>query len=427
VNNDRHRAATLLSTALMVGTGHALFANGMRLVSQDAFATARGEAFVATADNPSAIYYNPAGITQLEGNQMRAGANILYFDPTFKPPSGQANSGSTYDIKNNEAIAPQFYLTHSWASSPVSVGLGVYAPYGASVAWPQDTGFRTVAIEGSLTYIRANPVVAMELAPGLSLAGGVMIDYSRLYQQQGLRAAYQRFNNYFQFDGDGLSLGYNFGLLWKASEHFSFGATFRSTTATHYKGETETFLQPVTDPAVPVGADIEYEFPLTAVFGISYRPTPKWNLEVNMDYTDWSSFDTVTLYQDQRPPSGVQQVIPVNLKWKASWMYEVGVTHYFEKGWQISAGYFFNQNSVPEDYYSPLVADLDRHFLSIGTGHRGKQWTFDIAYQFGYGPAHAVTDSQAPSRPSQIFGNQNGNGTYEWISHAVLISAGIRF
>lgn len=39
------------------------FANGFRLADQDAFATARGEAFVATADNPSAVYYNPAGIT----------------------------------------------------------------------------------------------------------------------------------------------------------------------------------------------------------------------------------------------------------------------------------------------------------------------------------------------------------------------------
>ena len=45
-------------------------ANGFGLPDQDAFATARGEAFVATADNPSAIYYNPAGITQLAGQQF---------------------------------------------------------------------------------------------------------------------------------------------------------------------------------------------------------------------------------------------------------------------------------------------------------------------------------------------------------------------
>ena len=36
---------------------------------------------------------------------------------------------------------------------------------------------------------------------------------------------------------------------------------------------------------------------MTAVFGISYRPTPKWNLEFDADYNDWGSFGTVTLYQ----------------------------------------------------------------------------------------------------------------------------------
>ncbi len=424
MNNNR---LNLVLPALLAFLPVTIHANGMRLVSQDAFAAARGEAFVATADNPSAIYYNPAGITQLEGNQLRAGANILYFDPTFKPPEGRPNSGTTYDINNNEAVAPQFFYTHSWKDSPVSAGVGIYAPYGASVAWPQNTGFRTVAIEGSLMYIRANPVVAVQLVPGLSLAGGMMVDYSKLSQQQGLRAAYQPFYNYFQFEGDGVSLGYNFGLLWKPDEKLSFGATFRSTTTTRYQGETDTLLQPVTNPAKSVGADIEYQFPLTAVFGVSYRPTPRWNLEFNMDYTDWSSFDTVTLYQDERPPSGVQQVIPVNLKWKASWMYEFGVTHYLKNGWQFSAGYFFNQNSVPDDYYSPLVADLDRHFLCAGTGYRGEGWSFDITYQFGYGPPHTVTSSQAPSRPSQVFGNQNANGTYEWISHAVLVSVGLKF
>jgi len=60
-------------------------ANGFRLADQDAFATARGEAFVATADNPSAIYYNPAGITQLEDNNLRSGIYGIYYDPSYTP------------------------------------------------------------------------------------------------------------------------------------------------------------------------------------------------------------------------------------------------------------------------------------------------------------------------------------------------------
>src|SRR5215475_13415471 len=47
---------------------------GSRIPNQDAEAIGRGNAFAATADNPSALYYNPAGITQLEGNNVQLGA-----------------------------------------------------------------------------------------------------------------------------------------------------------------------------------------------------------------------------------------------------------------------------------------------------------------------------------------------------------------
>src|SRR5215831_15072994 len=87
-----------------------LAADGMRLVSQDAFAAARGEAFVATADNPSAIYYNPAGIAQLDGLEIRAGVYGIYLDPSFTPPP-PANT-NTFRIKDKLAGVPQLFGTY---------------------------------------------------------------------------------------------------------------------------------------------------------------------------------------------------------------------------------------------------------------------------------------------------------------------------
>ena len=94
--------------------------------------------------------------------------------------------------------------------------------------------------------------------------------------------------------------------------------------------------------------------------------------------------------------------IPVTLDWQASWMYEFGVTRYFDNGWHVSAGFVFNENSVPNTYYTPLAADMDRYFFSVGTGYKGKHFNFDIAYQFGYGPTHTVTGSQPSSTPGRI-------------------------
>jgi long-chain fatty acid transport protein len=163
-------------------------ANGFRLASQDAFATARGEAFVATADNPSAIYYNPAGITQLEGNNLRGGFYGLHFDPSYTPPPPtDTNTGSkTFHSQDQEAVVPQFFFTSTPKDLPLSFGLGLYSPFGASVNWPTRAGFRAIGKESSLTYVTANPVVALKVTPNLSVAAGAMVSYGDLDLQQGL-------------------------------------------------------------------------------------------------------------------------------------------------------------------------------------------------------------------------------------------------
>jgi long-chain fatty acid transport protein len=405
-------------------------ANGFGLADQDAFATARGEAFVATADNPSAIYYNPAGITQIAGTSLRSGLYSIYLDPTYQPPDMAANAGQTYGIGKHFDFIPQLFLTHSFESFPVSVGMGVYAPYGGSISWPDDTGFRTVATRGRLTYLTLNPVAAVKLLPSLSFGAGLMVNYVNMYLEQGLSESYlPPAVNFFRFSGDGWSVGCNLGLRWQPIDQISIGATMRSSATVTLNGHTEfeQFTSGIADTTLP--AKMNFSFPLTVVFGISYRPTPKWNLEVDANYTDWSSFGTTTIYQLQPTPLGGPQNIPVTLDWQASWMYEFGVTRYFDSGWHMSAGYVFNENSVPDAYYSPLAADMDRHFFSVGTGFKGKIFNFDVAYQFGYGPAHTVTGSTPSSSPA-LYASPNphpADGTYHFISQAVFVTAGMHF
>lgn len=418
---------TTITAALFLlgGVAFPLSANGFRLVSQDAFAAARGEAFAATADNPSAIHYNPAGLTQLKGQHLRVGIYALHFDPSFRPPPGAPNAGITYGIKSKDAIAPQLYYAYGLPDSPVSVGLGVYAPHGAGVEWPQTTGFRAVATEGELSYLRINPVIAFELRPGLSLAAGVMIDKGEIFLEQGLLRTQLPFDNVFRFEGDDTSAAFNLGLLWEINEQFTLGATFRSGTTLDFKGNTRLQQQPFIGPT-QLPARARFEFPYTAVLGLSYRPNEDWNIEFNADYSNWSSIDDVTIQQSGTPPFPVQQNIPVTLRWKDSWMFKLGVTRYFDDGWHASAGYLFNENSVPSAFYTPTVADLDRHFLTLGVGRKWDDYQLDLTYQFGFAPDRTVSGSKPPSTPGRFVG-QNADGTYGFSSHALLLSFGIRF
>lgn len=401
-------------------------ATGFDLPDQDAFAIGRGMAFVATADNPSAIYYNPAGLTQLKGHTLRAGLYGLYLDPTYESPGG-----NRYSNDRNLHALPQLYYAGRAEKIPLGYGIGLFAPFGLSSKWPQDTGFRTLATEGSLEYFTINPTIAYEVLPNLSLGAGVTANYAKVDLRQGLVWPAQGFDE-FKYEGDGWDIGFNVGLLWKVTEKVNIGATYRSCTTIGTKGST-TVQNSVTLPSPPAPFEVpafpavnqpaqaDFPVPSKVIVGISYRPTPAWNLEFNADYTDWSRLNTVTVQQAAPFPPLLPQNVPLVLNWEGSWYYEFGVTHYLDNGWSVSAGYIFNENSVPDANYTPLVADLDRHFLSIGVGHKGERFDVDVAYQFGYGPDHTVSGS-APSATGQ-----SADGTYDFISHALAISVSWHF
>ena len=421
MNNPKTCPKIGLAAACFLSVGTAsMMAGGFDLPDQDAFAVGRGLAVVATADNPSAIFYNPAGLTQLTGNHLEAGFYGIYLDPQFTP-NGSAN---TFHNQNPFSGIPQFYYVHGNEQQTFSYGLGVYAPSGLNVKWQDNTGFRTLGTQGSLEQFAINPVVAFKLLPSLSLGAGLSANYANLDLRQGILWPGQPYDQ-FRFQGDGWGLSGNIGLMWQPIEKLSFGASMQTGVKMDLDGYTSAYnnvgITGYPAFATSTSASADFQFPLKAEAGVSYRPTTNWNVEFDVDYTDWSSMGTVTIQQAHGVPGLFPQNIPLPLEWKSSCYYELGATRYFDNGWHVSAGYLFNENAVPDTHYNTLVADEDRHFFSVGIGRKGKQFDFDVAYQFGYGPDRTVSGSAYSAA------GQNANGTYAFISHAVAVSVDWHF
>lgn len=388
-----------LLAALTPATTHAL---GTRIADQDPTATARGNAFAATADNPSAIYYNPAGITQLEGQHFSFGIYAISLNSNFKSPGG-----SKFDTKDEILGVPQLYYTITPKDIPLSFGVGVYSPYGLGLEWPDNTPFRRLAKEGRITYLTLNPVVAWKIGPTLSIAAGPTINYSEATLTRGLAAP----GDVYKFKGDDTAFGFNAGLLWQPLEKHSIGVNYRSATTLDYSGDVSyTFF-----PGKASGR-AEFEFPQNIVIGYSFRPTTNWNIEVNIDWTDWEKLNTVTL--NTIPALGGAVQLPFN--WRSSFFYELGVTHNFENGWSVSGGYIFSENSVPSAFFNPAVPDSNRHIFSLGTGRKYERWSWFAAYQLAYGPERTVSFPGAPA-------GANPSGSYTFLSHALTFNVGYRF
>jgi long-chain fatty acid transport protein len=251
-----------------------------------------------------------------------------------------------------------------------------------------------------------------------------MVNYVDMNMSQGLLLYPKPFANYFRFEGNGWSAGANVGVLWQPVEEVSLGLTYRSPASVKLDGNAQMAFPGI--PNSQTSANMELTFPMSVAFGVSWRPTPKWNLEFDASYTDWTSFDSTTI-QQANPPAPFHKNVSVLFDWQASWMYSVGVTRYFDSGWNASAGFCFNENSVPNRYYTPLAADMDRYFFSAGTGWKGRHLSFDVAYQFGFGPDHTVDGSSPSSIPARNFTRQNADGKYSFYSNAISVSVGWHF
>jgi long-chain fatty acid transport protein len=165
---------------------------------------------------------------------------------------------------------------------------------------------------------------------------------------------------------------------------------------------------------------VRINYPQVISGGISYRPTRAWNIEVDVDWTDWNSVDTLTFTGAINPSTGTDLVLPLN--WHASWFYHFGATRYFENGYFLSAGYFFSENSISEKDFTPYVPDTDLHVGSIGGGYKGRHWDWALAAQIISGPWRTVNGS-SPS----AFSGQSADGQYKFFVPAVSCSIGYHF
>ena len=387
----------LIALTVMPGAS----ASGTRVGFKDAFAMARGNAFVATADNPSAIYYNPAGLTQLEGTQFVGNIYTVALSSDYRGAAGTAS------MDDSNHTIPAFYLSWKNRNSPWAFGLGAYAPFGLSTNWPASSPLRTFALKNEETCRTFNLSGAYQFSPTLSVGGG--LTYNRATADLSRALGIFGPNDLFHFKGDGHAFGYTLGLQWQPAPEHHFGFSYQSHTSVKMTGTTDTIPLVIGEPS-----EATFVFPEVAIVGYSYRPTPQWNFEVNLDWTNWDRLNTVTITKASGP-------VPLAFNWRSGFFYEFGATRYFENGLHVSAGYLYTENSTPDATFTPALPDSNRSFTSLGLGYTAGGLSFDLAWHHAASGARTVTGS-----PPSLIG-ATADGTYQNSLNAIALSTGWRF
>ena len=404
INRNRVGLCFAMTTLFVSSAANAV---GFRLPNQDPEGIARGNAFVATADNPSAIYHNPAGISQLgEGNHVSVGAYLISVNSDFE----STTSGLADETDESVQAVPQLHYVHNFSDSKFSTGVGIYAPYGLGIEWG-GSAFPTLAEEGELTYISFNPVVAYQISPSLSIAGGLTINYSDvdLTQEIGIVP-----DDEFNVRGDGTDVGFNLGVLWNITSKTTFGASYRSETEIDYDGESRATSSPVAQGFVDTSASLV--FPEYLDVGVGYRPFNDWLFEVNIDWTNWDEVNETTFVGTALG----DLVLPLN--YSSSFMYEFGLTKTLGNQLLLSAGYIFSENSAPDQNFTPFNPDADFHLGSIGIASREGGIGWSVGYHFAYNGGRDVSGNQAQS----LLG-ETADGEFRTFNHALNFAFKLSF
>ncbi|NJD62270.1 MAG: hypothetical protein FIA93_06070 [Deltaproteobacteria bacterium] len=448
-------AKGLIVLMVLMLTATSATAAGFRLPEAGAKAMGMGFAFTAQADDPSAIYFNPAGIVQLEGQNLMVGATYIRENgATFTGTTPLTlNTGTgVFDVRSEtqkdlDFVVPNAYWTRK-ASPNFAYGVGIFVPFGLGQEYEnrQTSIFRNQVTKVEIMTFVVNPTVAWKVNDVLSLGAGIDFMYGKAKLSQTgvvrLGAAPLDQVNLFQLDldGDGTAWGYNFGALLVPSKNWKIGASYRSPFRLDIKdGDVELRDINGTVPFVPgpggpftaaqvfggtsfdTKASTSLRMPATAALGIAYV-RDRLTLEADLDWTFWHSFKSLIIDIRNNTPLLPDAVRPEN--WKDVVAFRAGAEYRITDPFAIRVGFAYDPTPVPASTMSPLLPDADRLNYMAGAGYKYKNWTIDAAYMYVDKKDRTVNNQQNVAAPSIGSGF---NGTWSGDAHLVALDIGYRF
>ena len=383
MRNQRYLLALGLISLLCPSLGHA---QALRFQPQGAVAAGQGNAFAAQADDASAIHYNPAGLSQVDGVQVITGTTLLGGSVKFNSPTGTDIRG---DFGGSVVLPPP---SHSYVSanlgslgwdslSNVTVGLGLTSPFGLNIRYPLDGTFNSAVTSAALPLIDIKPTVAYKLNDQLAIGVGADIYTFASFLGQGHAEQKQVGAGVFgipagasvEFNGNGTGAGANLSLLYTPLRNSdgkplaSIGLVYRTQAVVPLSGSL------LVNGAKVADASTNLVLPQIYTGAIAIWPVRtserEWKLELDVEYVGWKSNRDLDIHLS----SG--GVFPQPQQWKTVPVVAIGTEYkWFNPAWlpnwdvAVRSGYTHTENPVPDMTFNPAIVSLSSNTLSIGAG-----------------------------------------------------------
>lgn len=356
---------------LLLGITGRSFGGAFEVLQQGARASAQAEAFAAQADDPTAIWYNPAGITQLRGTQLTAGGYLVIPDYHFKGPGGNASN-------HEKSFLPELYIVSDLGTDRFRLGLGFNNVFGLKEDWGRNGPLETLFTHGHLYLLNLEPTVAFKVTDSLSVGVGLNVYYGTLNieRKQVLGAPPTPLGN-FRLHGTDTKFGASPGVLWKIDEHNTVAAFYHSPVTLDISGNADITGRGL-PPIGPSHVVAPIHIPQNAGIGYALRPIAPLKIETDVVWTNWSTLQGIRI----KSPNTVFNGSTIVTKYHDTWSFRLGTQYDLNRNWALRGGYAYGTSAAPASTFSPLVPDSNYHIFSAGLGYSTNAWSLDFAYLF---------------------------------------------
>jgi long-chain fatty acid transport protein len=380
-----------------------LYSNGLNVNGTGSKANSMGGAFIGLADDYSAVFWNPAGLIQMDTSNLAIMGDIVIPKMTYE----FALAG--IDATSKSKIYPIPFAGYFKVLSPKAVvGFAIYAPSGIGAAWngadlknltaPDPTAYKW---ESMVMAVTAAPTFAYKFSSKFSIGVALNLNYGMLNEDMPAIGQYtERIK--------GMGFGATIGALFKPAKLLSIGVSYRTPSKIKLSGTAEMPGAAALGLAGESDIDREITWPQWIGVGIALKPTPKLTITADAQYTNWGKMKTVAATFDAAswkaalPPLGglsLENMFTMDLQWEDATQIRFGIEYLIKKCLALRGGYYIDPAPGPLNRLNIMLPSPDGSWLTFGLGLMKAKFNLDFSVEYNVGGKDRVATADPKAMP----------------------------
>ncbi len=364
---------------LSLSLSFSLFSNGLNLNSVGTKAATMGGAFIGLANDYSAVYWNPAGLTQMNEQNFAVYGSFIMPEATYKLPA------YGIDTKTKDTIYPSGALGYFKPfSEKLVLGFLVYVPSGSGSEWNGEDlavlakgyDLEWKSMIGMVTF---SPAVAYKISDMVSVGATINFNYGMLeFDTAGLGQYSENLT--------GTGIGATIGLMIKPSEKFSFGLSYKTPVKITATGDITMEGAPLLGlPGLTASttATREITWPMWFGAGIAVKPNDKLTVTADIQFTNWKELDEISINFDNQIWNLLfAKLFAFHLHWDNTIQYRFGLEYLLSDSLALRAGYYHDPSPAPAETLNILLPEITYNAFTFGIGYKSGNLQLDVGFEY---------------------------------------------